>query len=64
VPEFTMGIPSGWASINEGDPPIFESEAAFLDRHGLLTPQEKKYLASHQELLEPEKVEIDDDEIT
>ena len=32
-----------------------ESEAAYLDRHGLLTASEKKYLASHPELLEPEK---------
>ena len=39
--------------IGENDPPTFESEAAYLQRHDLLTPQEKKYLASHRKLLEP-----------
>ena len=39
--------------IDANDPPTFESEAAYLQRHDLLTPQEKKYLASHRKLLEP-----------
>ena len=46
--------------IDANDPPTFESEAAYLQRHDLLTPQEKKYLASHPELLEPEIVTFDD----
>ena len=46
--------------IGENDPPTFESEAAYLQRHDLLTPQEKKYLASHHKLLEPEKVTYED----
>ena len=46
--------------IDANDPPEFESEAAYLQRHDLLTPQEKKYLASHPELLEPEKVTFED----
>ena len=46
--------------IDRNDPPTFESEAAYLQRHDLLTPQEKKYLASHRKLLEPEIVAFDD----
>jgi hypothetical protein len=59
VPSFEKGIPSGWAWIDKGDPPSFESEAAFLHRHSLLTESEKKYLVSHPELMEPEKIEIE-----
>jgi hypothetical protein len=49
-------------AINESDPPRFESEASYLQRHGLLTPEEKKYLAKHQELMEPEKIELTEEE--
>jgi hypothetical protein len=48
VPSFTKGIPSSWQSVDENDPPIFESEASYLDRHGLLTATEKKFLEKHQ----------------
>jgi hypothetical protein len=54
--DFT-GVP-----IDPRDPPTFESEAAYLDRHGLLTPAEKKHLASHPELLEPVIIEPDEEE--
>ena len=43
-----------------GTPPVYESEAAYLDRQGLLTPAEKKYLKEHPESLEPEKVEFEE----
>lgn len=41
-------------AIDPDDPPTFESEAAYLQRHNLLSPQEIKYLAAHPELLQPE----------
>lgn len=44
-------------AIDPDNPPIFESEAAYLERHNLLTEAEKKYLAKHPEHLEPEKIE-------
>ena len=47
--------------IDPENPPVFESEAAYLDRHGLLSKAEKKYLKQHPELLEPEKVEFEED---
>jgi hypothetical protein len=43
-------------AIDPNDPPVFESEATYLDRHGLLSAEEKKHLAKHPELLEPEVV--------
>jgi len=38
------------------DPPKFESQAAYLERHGLLTAEERRHLNRHPELLEPEAV--------
>jgi len=58
VPHFVKGIPASWAFIDLEFPPTYESEAAYLDRHGLLTPVEKRYLEKHPELLEPEKITI------
>jgi len=43
-------------AIDPKDPPTFESEAAYLQRHGLLSETEKRYLKTHPELLEPERV--------
>ena len=73
-PQFSFGIPASWISKREEDiynlrgvaidpenPPCYESEATFLDRHGLLTESEKRYLAKHPEVLEPEKVEHEND---
>lgn len=37
-----------------------ESQAAYLDRHGLLTKEEKTYLRKHPELLEPEAIILTD----
>ena len=33
-----------WAPIDEIDPPVFESQAAYLDRHALLTVVERRTL--------------------
>lgn len=43
-------------AIDPNDPPVFESETAYLLRNGLLTPAEKKHLALHPELMEPEVI--------
>lgn len=49
-------------AIDPNDPPFFESEAAYLDRHGVLTETEEKYLVKHSKLLEPERIEFDEKE--
>jgi len=36
VPVFDYGIPTVWADLDGDDPPVFESQAAYLKRHGLL----------------------------
>ncbi len=51
--EFSDGNFDGIA-YDPDDPPIFENQAAYLDRHGLLTPAEKGSLAP--EAFEPEAV--------
>ena len=48
-------------AIDPNDPPVFESLAAYLERHELLTPSEKLFLKKHPELLEPEKLEFEED---
>ncbi|MRR56372.1 MAG: hypothetical protein EG822_18045 [Deltaproteobacteria bacterium] len=47
-------------AIDPNDPPTFESEAAYLSRHGLLTKEEKAYLKKFPKLLEPEAVVFDE----
>lgn len=55
------GLPQYWQfTWNEDDPPFFESQAAYLDRHGLLTAPEQKHLKQNPQLLESEKIEFDD----
>jgi hypothetical protein len=44
VPHFSYGLPTAWATFDKNDPPRFESEAAYLDRHALLAPGERKLL--------------------
>jgi hypothetical protein len=56
VPYWYLGVWESWIEISDGDrqfkgravdpenPPIFESQAAYLDRHELLTKSEKKRL--------------------
>jgi len=52
----TLGIPSQWTGGIPLDPPTFESQAAYLERHGLLTAEERRHLKRHPELLEPQAV--------
>ena len=52
VPHSRYGLPLKWADYDPGDPPLYESQAAFLERHGLLTPVESKCLKKKD--LEPE----------
>ncbi len=62
---FRFGLPTSW--VKEGhpsspapdpfDPPMFESQAAYLDRHGLLLPGERRRLKPAD--FEPEVVAVD-----
>ena len=55
VPRFGFGIPVDWADDRSGqDPPTFESEAAYLERHGLLTAAERRRLKAAD--FEPESI--------
>lgn len=58
VESYAYGLPTLWVDneyigepeqglqpIDPGDPPRFESQAAYLARHGLLTEEEKRLLA-------------------
>ena len=38
------GMPTGWYSADPAEPPTFESQAAYLDRHALLVPGERRRL--------------------
>jgi hypothetical protein len=49
-------------AIDPNDPPTYESEAAYLRRHDLLSEIEERYLKQHSELLKPEKVEFEYEE--
>ena len=59
MPFFSKGIPGHFnaETLNPEEPLIFESEAAYLQRHGLLTDNEKNWLKSHKKALEPEQIE-------
>lgn len=54
-----FGAPSDvwWKDVDPADPPRYESEASYLQRHGFLTTAEKKWLADHPEALDPEAIE-------
>lgn len=71
VPAFRFGLPLSWITdgdvqyygpdfrgkaIDRADPPLYESQAAYLRRHGILTPAEVKYLEKHPEVLDAEVV--------
>lgn len=43
-------------AIDPNDPPTYESQAAYLQRHGLLTKDERAHLGKNPELLEPEAI--------
>jgi hypothetical protein len=44
-PNLPQRLRTEMEAVDPKDPPTFESEAAFLDRHELLTPAEKKKLS-------------------
>lgn len=46
APWHRFGLPMVWAGGEEGDPPIFESQASYLRRHNLLTPHELRVLTA------------------
>ena len=51
------GLPKYWEiHWQKKDPPVFESQAAYLKRLDLLTPTEKGYLKKHRKLLKPDIV--------
>jgi hypothetical protein len=55
VPSFSYGLPNGWVSEPDvEDPPTFESQAAYLERHGLFLEGERKRLRKQD--FEPEAV--------
>jgi hypothetical protein len=39
---YAYGLPTAWIDFDEDDPPTFESEAAYLKRHGLLMAGEER----------------------
>jgi hypothetical protein len=43
---FDFGIPRYWHQIDPAQPPLYESEAAYLQRHNLLTPSEARELTA------------------
>ena len=59
---FARGLPEFWESIDRADPPRFESEAAYLARHNLLSTSERRRLTPAD--FEPEVIAVDpeDDE--
>lgn len=44
VPNTDFGIPTLLADVDTENPPLFESQAAYLDRHGLLSTVERRRL--------------------
>jgi hypothetical protein len=52
----SCGIPeptTWWRGVNPAKPPLYESQAAYLQRHKLLAPAEKEWLEGHPEALQP-----------
>ncbi len=52
---YDFGLPNfcHWIKVNENDPPLFESQAAYLLRLNLLTKSEENWLKMHQNALKP-----------
>ena len=53
LPRFNKGLPVEWHDYDAAAPPVFESEAAYLQRFNLLKEAEIKYLTKHPALLAP-----------
>jgi hypothetical protein len=54
VPLLDRGVPQSWLDYDADDPPVYESEATYLERHGLLLLRERRRL--RDEDFEPERV--------
>jgi hypothetical protein len=56
---YDFGLPADawWRDVDENNPPVYESQASYLQRLDLLTPAEQKWLEGHPELLQPEPIE-------
>jgi hypothetical protein len=55
------GIPANgenWAFYDPSDPPQYESQASYLQRHGLLSHEEGEALKTRPEAFEPEIIKI------
>lgn len=61
-PWFVCGMPhsDSWLEIDLQDPPRFEAQAAYLKRHGLLTPAERRAIVHRPEAWEPETIDTTD----
>jgi hypothetical protein len=59
--EGAFGLPGYWneETLDADDPPVFESEASYLERHGLLTTSERGRLKA--DAFAPVPVRLDDD---
>ena len=56
------GLPKYWQlGWSKTQPPNFESQATYLQRHGFLSDIEKVYFEKHPGLSDPEKVEFEKD---
>jgi hypothetical protein len=47
-PSFRCGIPDDWtgAKLDPRDPPLYEAQATYLERNGLLVPGEREMLTT------------------
>jgi hypothetical protein len=45
VPRFKFGVPCDWYEVDNDDPPMFEAESTYLQRHGLMSKSEEKRLS-------------------
>jgi hypothetical protein len=76
MPEFAFGVPTSWVSRYDelhyegftglapraDDPPRFESQASYLDRHGLLPAAERRVLTATDFAPEILELPVDDDD--
>lgn len=55
--EFGLPTDAWFKDVDPDNPPTYESQAAYLQRLGLLTAPEKRWLTDHPEALQPEAIE-------
>ncbi len=55
APQWPLGIPDPWDTIDADDLPLFEAQARYLKRHGLFLPGEEARLTAAD--FEPEAVD-------